>query len=83
LLEELKQRQVTSLFTIDPAALSVAAGTSLAVGVEGWFDNVFRFAPGTNESEAGTYTIELAKVRRAGLVTRAVGIRLDARQEVS
>jgi circadian clock protein KaiC len=43
LLAELRRRGVTSLFTVDPAALSVAAGTSLAEGVVGWFDNAFGF----------------------------------------
>ena len=45
LLQELRHRGVTSLFTLDPAALSVAAGTSLAEGVVGWFDNALGFGP--------------------------------------
>lgn len=43
LLVELKRRGVTSLFTVDPHALAIAAGTPLADGVTGWFDNVFVF----------------------------------------
>ncbi|CAA2109647.1 Circadian clock protein kinase KaiC [Variovorax paradoxus] len=43
LLLELKARGVTSLFTVDPAALAAAADSPLAEGVVGWFDNVFAF----------------------------------------
>lgn len=43
LLAELKTRGVTSIFTVDPAALAVAANTPLAEGVVGWFDNAFVF----------------------------------------
>ena len=40
LLRELKQRGVTSIFTLDPAALTAAAGVSLTDGLLAWFDNV-------------------------------------------
>ena len=71
LLSELKARRVTSVFTIDPAALSAAAGSALAPGVMGWFDNVLYLnAPGNGQPER---ILELRKVRS----TRAKGLALD------
>jgi len=71
LLTELKARRVTSLFAIDPAALSVAAGTPLAPGVLGWFDNVLQLSPpGQDGSERW---VELRKVRS----TRAKSLMVD------
>lgn len=62
LLTELKCRGVTSLFTVDPAALAVAAGTGLAEGVVGWFDNAFLFQ--TRFGHAGAArTLAVAKAR--------------------
>jgi circadian clock protein KaiC len=58
LLLELKQRGVTSLFTVDPSALAVATGTSLAEGVIGWFDNAFTF----EDSGGGGPPVEPAHV---------------------
>ncbi|WP_052736155.1 RAD55 family ATPase [Aquincola tertiaricarbonis] len=64
LLTELKQRGVTSLFTVDPAALAVAGGTGLAEGVVGRFDNafVFRHHAAARATEASR-TLSVAKVR--------------------
>ncbi|MFN6996080.1 MAG: hypothetical protein ACK4PH_17930, partial [Aquincola tertiaricarbonis] len=64
LLTELKQRGVTSLFTVDPAALAVAGGTGLAEGVVGRFDNafVFRHHAAAGATEASR-TLSVAKVR--------------------
>src|SRR5690606_1875062 len=45
LLVELHRRGVTSIFTIDPDALTVAAGAPLADGLSAWFDNLFVFEP--------------------------------------
>lgn len=51
LVTELRQRAVTSLFTMDPAELNVASGTALAGGLAALFDNVLALeAPG----DAGT-----------------------------
>ncbi len=64
LLAELRQRGVTSLFTVDPAALAVAAGTSLAEGVVGLFDNAFEFAkPSHDGAPTGRHVLSIAKVR--------------------
>lgn len=60
LLAELKRRGVTSLFTVDPAALAAAAGTPLAEGVTGWFDNVLAFDPNRGVT---TRMLAVAKVR--------------------
>jgi circadian clock protein KaiC len=72
LLHELRQRGVTSLFTVDPAALELAAGTPLAEGVVGWFDNAFVFGkfPATGSSPGGRH-LTVAKVR-GGLARQAV-----------
>ena len=40
LLRDLKGRGVTSVSTVDPAALSLATGGVMAEGLEGWFDNI-------------------------------------------
>ena len=40
LLMELRRRTVTAFFTLDPAEISVASGTSLAPGLAALFDNV-------------------------------------------
>ncbi len=70
LLLELKHRGVTSIFTVDPDALAVAAGTALAEGVVGWFDNAFVFE-GSAESrkDVGARPLQMRKVRgnRGGL----------------
>lgn len=78
LLAELKQRGVTSLFTVDPSALAVAAGTGLAEGVVGWFDNAFVFR---SEFVAGpleaTRTLSVAKVRGTQPSQASVDVQLS------
>lgn len=72
LLLELRRRGVTSLFTLDPAALAVAAGTPLAEGVVGWFDNAFGFAPAPADgAPIGRRLLSIQKLRacRAGQST--------------
>ena len=67
LLTELRRRQVTSVFTVDPDSLALAAGTSLADGVAGWFDNVFSFpadAPEGGLARVRPLVIEKARGRR-------------------
>jgi len=67
LLVELRRRGVTSLFTVDPDALAVSAGTSLANGMTGWFDNVFTFAPALDaEQRVNQRNLTIAKVRGGG-----------------
>jgi len=76
LVRELKQRGITSLFTMDPTALSVAAGAPFAEGLLGWFDNVIdlsRPAGGGN----GARSLGLRKLRgtraQAGRVELILG----------
>jgi circadian clock protein KaiC len=75
LLLELKRRGVTSLFTVDPAALAVAAGTPLAEGVVGWFDNAFTFemSPAHDSREGSRRGLAIDKVRSH----RAAGTTID------
>ena len=71
LLIELKRRGVTSLFTVDPDALAIAAGTPLADGVTGWFDNVFVFeAVPARERPVNQRLLTVAKIR-GGAATQA------------
>ena len=79
LLMELRRRGVTSLFTVDPDALAVAAGTPLADGVRGWFDNVFIFEAGM-EREVNRKVLTIAKVRGGGALQASVDIFLSPRQ---
>lgn len=75
LMMELRRREVTSLFTVDPHALAIAAGTPLAEGVMGWFDNVFGFEPessGTRRVDQRLLTI--TKVRGGGAAEGSVDI---------
>ena len=75
LLVELKRRGVTSLFTVDPQALAIAAGTPLAEGVTGWFDNVFVFdyAP-ARERAVHQRILSIAKVRGGGTTAATVDL---------
>lgn len=75
LLVELKRRGVTSLFTVDPQALAIAAGTPLAEGVTGWFDNVFVFdsAP-ARERAFHQRILSIAKVRGGGTTAATVDL---------
>lgn len=75
LLIELRRRQVTSIFTVDPNALAAAAGTSLAHGITGWFDNVFSFEPvpagGSHRDER---LLTVGKVRGGGASRSIVNV---------
>jgi circadian clock protein KaiC len=77
LLAELRRRGVTSLFTVDPAALHIAAGTPLADGVVGWFDNAFHF----EQTQAGgaqptRRALAISKLRGGQASQGAVDVRL-------
>lgn len=75
LLVELRRRGVTSLFTVDPDALATAAGTPLADGVTGWFDNVFTFEPGpARDRRIDQRILSIVKVRGGGATQPAVDI---------
>lgn len=87
LLVELRRRGVTSLFTVDPHALAVAAGTPLADGVTGWFDNVFTFAPlAASDRQVDQRLLTIAKVRGGAASQASVNIfvsRPDAGQALT
>lgn len=75
LLTELRRRGVTSLFTVDPDALAIAAGTPLADGVTGWFDNVFAFDPVPGrDRRVDERVLTIVKVRGGGASLPAVDI---------
>lgn len=77
LLSELRRRGVTSLFTVDPAALSVAAGTPLADGIVGLFDNAFTLLkPGLETAQGGRRPLEITKVRGSQVSLTAVDVQL-------
>ena len=81
LLVELRRRGVTSLFTVDPDALAVAAGTPLADGVKGWFDNVFSFEPvAAVDRQVDERILSIAKVRGGGAAQASVDIFLSPPQ---
>ncbi|QHE86645.1 RAD55 family ATPase [Hydrogenophaga sp. BPS33] len=73
LLAELRERGVTSLFTVDPAALAVAAGTALADGVVGLFDNAFDFSSEPRSLAASRETAAEGVGRRWLGVTKVRG----------
>lgn len=78
LLLELRRRGVTSLFTIDPDALAAAAGTPLAQGVAGWFDNVFAFeSVPSSERPVDQRILTITKVRGGGATRSSVDIHLS------
>lgn len=73
LLLELRSRGVTALFTVDPSALAVAAGTSLADGVVGWFDNAFVFQRNAAGRESvANRQISISKVRGSRVAEESV-----------
>ena len=75
LLVELRRRGVTSLFTVDPDALAVAAGTPLADGMAGWFDNIFSFAPlPAADRQVDRHVLTIAKIRGGAASQTAVNI---------
>lgn len=77
LLSELRRRGVSSLFTVDPAALSVAAGTSLADGVVGLFDNAFVLAkPSAEPSQTRRRVLDVVKIRGSQPHQYAVDVQL-------
>ena len=77
LLAELRRRGVTSLLTVDPAALSVAAGTPLADGIVGLFDNAFTFSkPGAETSQSRRRLLNMTKVRGSQPSHGAVDVQL-------
>jgi len=78
LLVELRRRGVTSMFTVDPAALAVAAGTSLAEGVWGLFDNAFIFERADSETSSPIHRrpLAIAKVRGSQASRSAVDVDL-------
>lgn len=75
LLVELRRRGVTSVFTVDRDALAVAAGTPLADGVTGWFDNFFAFSPeSAQDRKVDERILTIAKVRGGTASQAAVDI---------
>ena len=78
LLGELKKRGVTSLFTVDPDALAIAAGTPLADGVVGWFDNAFTLAPIGADGEDRERRLTVMKARGNSAHALGVDIRLPS-----
>lgn len=75
LLMELRRREVTSLFTVDPHALAMAAGTPLAEGVTGWFDNVFSFEPESSQKRrVDQRVLTITKVRGGSAAEPSVDI---------
>ena len=83
LLVELRRRGVTSLFTVDPDALAIAAGTPLADGVTGWFDNVFAFEPvPARDRQVGQRMLAITKVRGGGATQAVVDVFIPYSQAV-
>lgn len=74
LLTALKRRGVTSWVTVDPDALAVAAGTQLADGVVGWFDNAFVFMG--PRAQADGHHLAISKVRSNAATRSSVDVRL-------
>ena len=66
---------MTSLFTVDPQALAVAAGTPLAEGVTGWFDNVFTFdATPARDRSVNQRILAVSKVRGGAATASTVDL---------
>lgn len=77
LMVELRRRGVTSIFTVDPDALAVAAGSSLAEGVTGWFDNVLIFDSSADRGRRfDQRVLSIAKVRGGGATQASVDVQL-------
>ncbi|MET1114658.1 MAG: hypothetical protein ABWY08_06830 [Comamonas sp.] len=75
LLVELRRRGVTSVFTVDPDALAVAAGAPLAAGVAGWFDNLLVFEPTpADDRPLNQRILRIAKIRGDAAMHSSVDI---------
>ncbi|MFG6414720.1 RAD55 family ATPase [Roseateles sp. DC23W] len=68
LLHELRRAHATSLFTLDPAELSLAGGTPLAPGVSALFDNLLTLTGGRERQ------LTVAKMRGAPTATTSVAL---------
>lgn len=77
LLRDLKARGVTSVFTLDPAALSLATGGVMAEGLEGWFDNILDLERSIDGR--GRRTLMIRKLRG----TRATAVALEFGRDAS
>lgn len=77
LLRELKVRGVTSVFTLDPAALAAATGSRdpNGDGLAAWFDNVFHLARYDDTPDRRRLTV--GKLRAARAERTAFDVRLD------
>ncbi len=76
LLRELKVRGVTSLFTLDPAALAAATGGKdpSGDGLAAWFDNVFTLSHSDDTSDSRWLTV--GKLRAARTTRATFDVRL-------
>lgn len=71
LLRELKLRGVTSVFTLDPAAMAAATGSRdpNGEGLAAWFDNVFHLARHDDTPERRRLTVGKLRAARAERTT--------------
>jgi circadian clock protein KaiC len=75
LLREFKARGVTSVFTLDPAALAAATGRDpMADGLSAWFDNVLNLTRTDDVNDSRHATI--VKLRGARAARAAFDVRL-------
>jgi circadian clock protein KaiC len=63
LLRELKDLGVTSVFTVDAAALSAASGVCLTDGFLGWFDNVVELSRASDCHDISKRSLVIRKIR--------------------
>jgi len=75
LLRELKHRGITSIFTVDPDALTAAAGSCLTDGLLSWFDNVLELRI---QSDGVARSLEIRKLRGTRAVTARVDVTLQS-----
>lgn len=78
LLRELKVRGVTSVFTLDPAAMAAATGSRdpNGDGLAAWFDNVFHLTRHDDTPDRRRLTV--GKLRAAHAERSSFDLRLDA-----
>jgi circadian clock protein KaiC len=78
LLRELKQRGVTSVFTLDPLAFAAATGSAgvNGDGLAAWFDNVFQLARSDQAPDRRRLTVD--KLRAARAMRSTFDVKLDA-----